>query len=52
MMSSIGGGVDFLHCLSRVHHRKPRHHLGGEGAVNVAGTFENHVVSKTCFAIG
>ena len=27
------------------------HHLGGEGAVNVAGTFENHAVSKTCLAI-
>jgi hypothetical protein len=30
---------------------KPRHHLGRDGAVNVAGTFENHAVSKTCLAI-
>src|SRR5262249_38736644 len=31
--------------------RNLRHHLGGGGAVDVAGTFEKHAASKTCRAI-
>jgi hypothetical protein len=30
---------------------KPRHHRGRGGGASVDGTFENHVVSKTCLAI-
>src|SRR5262249_47112132 len=47
--------LDHLSCMTPTPSAdlsKPRHHRGrGGGGASVGGTFENHVVSKTCLAI-